>query len=150
MELITEKQQILVIMKDTIDILDTMSKKIVDSFIDKAKVNIFMGRSLDEQIKENNDVNEYSKLIAIKNLMDGLLKDYMNDEDREPNPDDIIINQSEREVDNGIFKQMVLSTKIKLYDHVEFTTKVMYSPKQEKEAVNNKSIWSTNVVINRI
>lgn len=150
MELITEKQQILVIMKDTIDILDTMSKKIVDSFIDKAKVNIFMGRSLDEQIKENNDVNEYSKLIAIKNLMDGLLKDYMNDEDREPNPDDIIINQSEREVDNGIFKQMVLSTKIKLYDYVEFTTKVMYNPKQEKDTVNNKSIWSTNVVIDKI
>lgn len=150
MELITEKQQILVIMKDTINILDTMSKKIVDGFIDKAKVNIFMGRSLDEQIKENNDVNEYSKLIAIKNLMDGLLKDYMNDEDREPNPDDIIINQSEREVDNGIFKQMVLSTKIKLYDYVEFTTKVMYSPKQTKDTVNNKSIWSTNVVIDKI
>lgn len=150
MDLITEKQQILVIMKDTIDTLDTMSKKIVDSFTDKAKVNIFMGRSLDDQIKENNDVNEYFKLITIKNLMDGLLKDYMNDEDREPNPDDIIINRSEREVDNGIFKQMVLSTKIKLYDHVEFTTKVMYAPKQEKDTVNNKSIWSTNVVIDRI
>ena len=96
MELITEKQQILVIMKDTINILDIVSKKIVDSFIDKAKVNIFIGRSLDEQIKENNDVNEYSKLIAIKNLMDGMLKDYMNDEDREPNPDDIIINLKEK------------------------------------------------------
>ena len=150
MKLITEKQQILVIMKDTIDILDTMSKKVVNGFTDKAKINIFMGRSLIDQIEDDKDSSEYFKLITIKNLMDGLLKDYMNDEDKEPNPDDIIINQSEREVDNGIFKQMVLSTKIKLYDHVEFTTKVMYSPKQEKEAVNNKSIWSTNVVINRI
>lgn len=150
MELITEKQQILVIMKDTIDILDTMSKKIVDSFIDKAKINIFMGRSIVDQIEYDNDVKEYFKLITIKNLMDGLLKDYMNDEDREPNPDDIIINQSKREVDNGIFKQMVLSTKIKLYNHIEFITKVMYSPKQEKETVNSKSIWSTNAVINKI
>ena len=150
MELITEKQQILVIMKDTIDILDTMSKKIVDSFIDKAKINIFMSRSIVDQIEYDNDVREYFKLITIKNLMDGLLRDYMNDEDREPNPDDIIINQSEREIDNGIFKQMVLSTKIKLYDHVEFITKVMYTPKQEKETVNSKSIWSTNVVINKI
>ena len=150
MELITEKQQILVIMKDTIDILDTMSKKIVNGFTDKAKINIFMGRSLIDQIEDDKDSSEYFKLITIKNLMDGLLKDYMNDEDREPNPDDIIINQSEREVDNGIFKQMVLSTKIKLYDYVEFTTKVMYNPKQEKDTVNNKSIWSTNVVIDKI
>ena len=45
---------------------------------------------------------------------------------------------------------MVLSTKIKLYDYVEFTTKVMYNPKQEKDTVNNKSIWSTNVVIDKI
>ena len=150
MKLITEKQQILVIMKDTIDILDTMSKKVVNGFTDKAKINIFMCRSRWSPYQENKDSSEYFKLITIKNLMDGLLKDYMNDEDKEPNPDDIIINQSEREVDNGIFKQMVLSTKIKLYDHVEFTTKVMYSPKQEKETANNKSIWSTNVVINRI
>lgn len=150
MELITEKQQILVIMKDTIDILDTMSKKIVDNFTDKAKINIFMGRSIVDQIEYDNDVKEYFKLITIKNLMGGLLKDYMNDEDREPNPDDIIINQSEREIDNGIFKQTVLSTKIKLYDHVEFTTNVMYAPKQEKETVNSKSIWSTNAVINKI
>lgn len=150
MELITEKQQILVIMKDTIDILDTMSKKVVNGFTDKAKINIFMGRSLIDQIEDDKDSSEYFKLITIKNLMDGLLKDYMNDEDREPNPDDIIINQSEREVDNGIFKQMVLSTKIKLYDYVEFTTKVMYNPKQEKDTVNNKSIWSTNVVIDKI